>query len=91
MSGIRAEAQVSRLVDELGHFHGYRTLWLDRRGYLCHAEPDDDFEAHGYTYVTTVMRPGVDELAAALGAFFDRRREAAELASGVVPLLAATA
>ena len=91
MSGPRAEAQVGRLVEELGHYHGYRTLWLDRRGYLCHSEPDDDFEAHGFTYVTTVMRPGADELAAALGAFFERRREGDEIRSGVVPLLAAMA
>ncbi|MEZ4449434.1 MAG: hypothetical protein R3B09_08140 [Nannocystaceae bacterium] len=88
MSGPRAGAQVGRLVEELGHFHGYRTLWLDRRGYLCHSEPDDEWEAHGYTYVATVMRPGSDELTSVLGAFFDRRREADEVRAGVVPLLA---
>ncbi|MBK8265788.1 MAG: hypothetical protein IPK80_31230 [Nannocystis sp.] len=86
-----ASAQVSRLVDELRLYNGYRTLWLDRRGYVCHSEPDDELETHGYTYLTTVMRPSYDELAATLGELLRRRQEAMAVAHGVVPLLAATA
>lgn len=88
MSRVKAEAQIGRLVDELRHFRGHRTLWLDRRGYLCHSEPEDEYEEHGFTYVTTVLRPSADELAALLGPFFDARRRAREVAHGLVPLLA---
>jgi hypothetical protein len=88
MSGAKAAAQIRRLVEELSHHRGYRTLWLDRRGYLCHSEPDDDYETIGFTYVTTVLRPSDDELAAVLGEFFAARRRAREIREGLVPLMA---
>ena len=88
MSGAKAAAQIRRLVDELSHHHGYRTLWLDRRGYLCHSEPDDDYASIGFTYVTTVQRPQDDELGATLGAFFESRRQDREIREGTAPLLA---
>ena len=84
-----APAQVTRLVGELRFYNGYRTLWLDRRGHVCHSEPDDELEAHGYVYVATVMRPSYDELAAVLGEVSRRRQESAAVLHGVVPLLAA--
>ncbi|MCA9637673.1 MAG: hypothetical protein KC486_14770 [Myxococcales bacterium] len=84
----KAEAQIRRLVEELSHHRGYRTLWLDRRGYLCHSEPDDDYESVGFTYVTTVFRPGADELGGILGSFFAAREREREIAHGLVPLLA---
>lgn len=65
--------QVARLVEELAQYHGHRTLWLDRRGFLCHSEPDDDYEDIGYAYVATVMRPSSEELASTLSSFAARR------------------
>ncbi len=88
MSGAKAAAQIRRLIQELSHHHGYRTLWLDRRGYLCHSEPDDDYASIGFTYVTTVMRPSDEQLSAELGRFFAARREAREIREGIAPLLA---
>ena len=73
MQVVSLEPQVARLVEELSQYHGYRTLWLDRRGYLCHSEPEDEFEELGYAYVATVMNPDSDELAKVLTAFTARR------------------
>jgi len=88
MSGAKAAAQIRRLLQELSHHHGYRTLWLDRRGYLCHSEPDDDYAPIGFTYVVTLMRPSEEELTSVLGAFFSARRQAREIREGIAPLLA---
>lgn len=65
--------QVARLVEELAQYHGYRTLWLDRRGQLCHAEPEDEYEDIGYAYVATVLRPSAEELSQTLVGFAARR------------------
>lgn len=60
--------RVSDLVRQLRAFHGYRTLWLDeRRQAVLHAEPEEELEALGYRYVATLMQPGPEELAEALG------------------------
>lgn len=82
---VSLELQVARLVDELAQYHGHRTLWLDRRGYLCHAEPEDDFEDIGYQYVATMFRPTGDELRSTITHFTARR--AARL--GACPVAAA--
>ncbi len=59
---------VADLVRQLRAFHGHRTLWLDEtRGALLHAEPEEELEALGYRYVATLMRPGPEALADALG------------------------
>ncbi|HRI09364.1 MAG TPA: hypothetical protein PKW35_16195 [Nannocystaceae bacterium] len=84
-----ASAQVTRLVGELRFYNGYRTLWLDRRGHVCHSEPDDELEGHGYVYLATVMRPSYDELSGVLGEVLRRRQEAMAVSHGVVPILAA--
>lgn len=73
MQVVSLAPQVARLVEELSQYNGYRTLWLDRRGYLCHSEPEDEFEELGYAYVGTVMRPDGDELTKSLAAFTARR------------------
>lgn len=60
--------RIADLVAELRAYHGYRTLWIDQaRGLVLHAEPDDQLEARGYRYVATLMRPGPEVLAEALG------------------------
>lgn len=82
---VSLELQVARLVEELRQYHGHRALWLDRRGFICHAEPEDDFEDIGYTYVATLHRPGADELRSTLTHFTARR--AARL--GACPVAAA--
>lgn len=82
---VSLDLQVARLVEELAHYNGHRTLWLDRRGYLCHAEPEDDFEDIGYQYVATLSRPSADELRQTITRFTARR--AARL--GACPLAAA--
>ncbi len=59
---------VADLVQQLRAFHGHRTLWLDEaRGQLMHAEPEEELEALGYRYIATLMRPGPEALAEALG------------------------
>jgi hypothetical protein len=73
MQVVSLDPQVSRLVEELAQYHGYRTLWLDRRGYLCHSEPEDEFEELGFAYVATVMRPNTEEVTKALTSFTARR------------------
>ena len=55
------------LVQQLRAFHGHRTVWLDADGSLVHAEPDEELEDLGYRYVATLMRPGPEALAEALG------------------------
>lgn len=74
VQAVSLAAQVPRLVEELAEYHGYRTLWLDRRGSLCHGEPEDEFEGSGLVYVATMLRPGPDDLAGALKVFAARRR-----------------
>jgi hypothetical protein len=61
--------QVTTLVRELAQFNGYRTVWIDLHGTLCHAEPDEELEREGYLYVTTMMRPTEDALAEAVSLF----------------------
>lgn len=73
MQVVSLAPQVGRLVEELASYHGYRTLWLDRRGYLCHSEPEDDYEEVGFAYVATLLRPDADELTRVLAAFTARR------------------
>ncbi len=73
MQSVSLEPQVARLVAELAQYRGYRTLWLDRRGYLCHSEPEDDYEDIGFAYVATVFSPDADELSRTLAAFAARR------------------
>jgi hypothetical protein len=73
MQVVSLEPQVGRLVEELASYHGHRTLWLDRRGYLCHSEPEEDYEEVGFAYVATLMRPGADELTRVLAQFTARR------------------
>jgi hypothetical protein len=73
MQVVSLEPQVARLVQELAQYRGYRTLWLDRRGYLCHSEPEDDYEDIGFAYVATVFAPDADELSKSLAAFAARR------------------
>lgn len=59
---------VVELVRQLRAFHGYRTLWVDPHGtQILHAEPEDELEDLGYRYVATLMRPGPEVLAEALG------------------------
>jgi len=73
MQVVSLEPQVVRLVEELSQYRGYRTLWLDRRGYLCHSEPEDDYEDIGFAYVGTVFSPDSDELSKLLATFAARR------------------
>jgi hypothetical protein len=73
MQVVSLEPQVIRLVEELAQYRGYRTLWLDRRGYLCHSEPEDDYEDIGFAYVGTVFTPDGDELGKLLATFAARR------------------
>lgn len=54
------------LVHQLRAFHGYRTLWRQPDGVVMHAEPDEELETLGYTYVATLLRPGPETLAEAL-------------------------
>lgn len=58
---------VPDLVRQLRGFHGYRTLWLDGGGRVVHAEPEFELEDEGYRYIATLMRPGPEQLAEALG------------------------
>jgi hypothetical protein len=58
---------VADLVHQLRAFHGYRTLWIEPTGLVMHAEPDEELEDLGYRYVATLMRPGPEALAEALG------------------------
>ena len=55
-------AQIRATVRQLQGFHGFRTLWIDRGGQLCHSEPDEELERSGYIYVTTVLRPAEDDV-----------------------------
>jgi hypothetical protein len=59
-------SDVAALVAELGQFHGFRTLWRDREGQVCHAEPDEELEQWGYAYLGTVMRPSAEAVSALL-------------------------
>lgn len=70
---VSLEPQVVRLVEELAYYNGHRTLWLDRRGFVCHSEPEDDYEDIGYQYVATLFRPTADELKQTLSHFAARR------------------
>lgn len=86
--------QVTTLTRELGQFHGYRTVWIDLHGRLCHSEPDEELEREGYLYVATVMRPSEDALAEAVSVFASLHPERASLrswarrdrAAGLVPV-----
>lgn len=73
MQVVSLAPQVTRLVEELAQYRGYRTLWLDRRGYLCHSEPEEEFEELGFVYVATVMQPSSEEMTKSLTAFTARR------------------
>jgi hypothetical protein len=80
---VSLELQVARIVEELAQYNGHRTLWLDRRGFLCHAEPEDDFEDIGYQYVATLLRPTAEELRLTITQFTARR--AARIGACPVP------
>lgn len=73
MQVVSLAPQVARLVEELAQYRGYRTLWLDRRGYLCHSEPEEEFEELGFVYVATVMQPNSEEMTKTLTSFTARR------------------
>lgn len=60
------ERRVAELVRELAGYNGFRTLWLDPRGRICHSEPDDELEHSDYVYLTTVMQPSLETLTAVL-------------------------
>ncbi len=60
------ERRVAELVQELASFSGFRTIWLDGAGNLCHSEPDDELEEWNFHYLTTVMRPSLETLTALL-------------------------
>jgi hypothetical protein len=60
------EKRVDELVGDLAGYHGHRTIWLDPRGDLVHAEPDDMLEELGFDYVATLMRPDRDQLTGVL-------------------------
>ena len=60
------DPEAATLVSELQTFNGCRTVWLDPRGRLWHAEPEEELESEGFRYVATVFRPGVEELCAAV-------------------------
>jgi hypothetical protein len=62
-------AQVTTVVRELGQYHGYRTVWIDQHGHLCHSEPEEELEHRGYHYVATLMRPDEDALSEAVSRF----------------------
>jgi hypothetical protein len=60
------EARVDELVSDLAAYSGHRTLWLDPGGDIVHGEPEDELEAHGFSYIATLFQPNRDELSAAL-------------------------
>ena len=60
------ERRVEELIVELASFSGYRTLWLDREGLICHCEPDYELEDEGYAYLATLMQPDRDTLTEAI-------------------------
>lgn len=60
------ETDIDSLCDQLAHYHGHRTIWLDAACRVWHAEPDEMLEDLGHTYVGTFLRPAVDELAMAV-------------------------
>lgn len=60
------EKRVDELVGDLAGYHGHRTLWLDPRGDIVHAEPDDMLEELGYDLVATLIQPDRDQLTHAL-------------------------
>ena len=60
------ERRVEELIVELAGFSGFRTLWLDRAGSICHAEPEYELEEEGYVYLATLMRPDRDTLTEAI-------------------------
>jgi hypothetical protein len=60
------EKRVDELVGDLAGYHGHRTLWLDPRGDIVHAEPDDLLEELGYDFVATLLRPDRELLTSAL-------------------------
>lgn len=62
--------EVHPIVAELSHFHGYRSLWFDGQGQLFHAEPEEEWETHGCTFVACVMRPNSHQLQQVLSQFF---------------------
>ncbi len=60
------EARIDELVNDLAHYSGHRTLWLDARGEVIHSEPEDMLEVHGYRYISTLFHPDREELTAAV-------------------------
>ena len=63
------DRRVTELVRELGQYSGHRTVWLDLQGQLIHSEPEEELEARGYLYVTTVMHPDRETLLEATARF----------------------
>ena len=60
------ERRVGELIVELASFSGFRTLWLDRDGRICHSEPESEPEGGGFPHLATLMQPDRDTLTEAL-------------------------
>lgn len=60
------ESRIDELVIELRQFNGHRTVWLNEDGDLIHSEPEDMLEVRGFQYITTLFRPGREELTCAV-------------------------
>lgn len=80
MSTPTVEAQIDSLARQLASFHGYRTVWLDLNGLVCHAEPDEELEALGYLYVGTFLRPTTEALEEAMARYYSVVPEPAPVA-----------
>lgn len=78
MAASSVDAQIESLARQLASFHGYRTVWLDLGGRLCHAEPDELLEELGYLYVGTFLRPATDDLEEAVARHVTVAREPAK-------------
>jgi hypothetical protein len=50
------EDELQSLCADLRAYSGYRTVWLDRRGTVWHAEPELEMP-EGATYLGTFFRP----------------------------------
>ncbi len=60
------QPELDELCGQISDYCGHRSVWIDPRGALWHAEPEELLEDLGYRYVGTFMRPNADELGAAL-------------------------
>lgn len=62
----QVQTELDELCGQISEYCGHRSVWLDDRGALWHAEPEELLEDLGYRYVGTFMRPSADELGMAL-------------------------